>query len=160
MAAQVKSVLTSTIHTPFPKPTETLRVRCSLSLCFATRTRARSAANTTVDIIAVATDNTREIIQGALWYTQHEAMTGMSVRNARPAAIGWSTSKTVRALRMRFASPGSFVTASMTLGSIVYPSCGPRHLPLLSKSVGLFSALDIWTMMENAKRNATRSQRK
>ena len=117
-------------------------------------TRARSAANTMVDIIAVATDNTREMIQGALWNTQHEAITGRSVRNARPAAIGWSTSKMVRALRMRLASRGSFVTTAMTLGSIVYPSCGPTHSPLLVKNVGLSSALGY----DNGN-DATRNQR-
>jgi len=130
-----------------------------LSLCFATRTRARSAANTTVDIIAVATDNTREMIQGAVWNTQHEATTGMSVRNARPAAIGWSTSKMVRALRMRFASSGSFVTTAMTLGSIVYPSCGPTHCPLLLKNVGLFSSLEYDNGEKKHEEDATRSQR-
>ena len=142
MAAQVKIVLTSTIHTPFPKLIVILTVCCSLSLCLATITRARSAANTMVDIIAVATDNTREMIQGAGWNTQHEAITGRAVRNARPAATGWSTSKMVRTLRMRPASSGSFVTTSMNCGLTVYPSCGPTQSPLSPKNVGLFNALE------------------
>jgi hypothetical protein len=47
----------------------------------------------------------------------------------------------VRALRMKFARSGSFVTPSMYVGLIVYPSCGPMHSPLLLKNVGLFNAL-------------------
>jgi hypothetical protein len=134
-------MLTSTIHMPFPKSIVTLNVLCSLSLCLATSTRARSAANTIADMIAVAMESTREIIQGARWNTKHEAATGNAVRNARPAAIGCSTSRMVSTLRMRSASSGSFVTPAMNVGSIVYPSCGPTHSPLLSKKVGLFNAL-------------------
>ena len=85
----------------------------------ATITRARSAANTMDDTIAVGTDNTREIIQGNLWYTKHEAVTGRSVSNARPAAIGCSTSRMVRPLRITFARSVSFVMTSMVCESIV-----------------------------------------
>jgi len=46
----------------------------------------------------------------------------------------------VRALRMRFARSGSFVTTARKVGSIVYPSCGPTHSPLLLKKVGLSNA--------------------
>jgi hypothetical protein len=140
-ATHVKSMPTSTIHTPLPKPIVTLTVCWFLSLCRATMTRARSAANTRVDMMAVATESTREMTQGAVWNTQHDATTGRSVRNARPAATGCSTSRTVRALRMKFTRFGSFVTAARSVGSIVYPSFGPTHLPSLVKNVGLFSAL-------------------
>ena len=142
IAIQVKIMPTSTSHTPFPKLSVISRVESCLSLCLATMTRATSVANTMVDTIAVATDNTREIIQGAAWYTQHEAMTGRSVRNARPAAIGWSTRSTVTPLRTRFARSCSFVTVLMNTGSIVYPNWGPMHRPVLVSSVGLFSALE------------------
>ena len=115
-------MLTSTIQTPFPKLIVTLNVFCSLSLCLVTTTRARSAANTMVDMIAVAMESTREMIQGARWNTKHEVAMGSTVRSARPAAIGCSTSRMVSALRMRFARSGSFVTPAMNVGSIVYPS--------------------------------------
>lgn len=134
-------MLTSTIHTPFPKLSVTLTVFCSLSLCLATIVRARSAANTIVDTIAVAMESTREIIHCARWKTQHEAMTGRAVNKASPAAMGCSTSRTVSALRIRFARAGSFVTAAMNVGSILYPNCGPTQSPLLSKNDGLFNAL-------------------
>jgi len=133
---------TSTIHTPFPKLMVRLLAPCTcLILFFATMTRARSAMNTMVDTIAVATDKTREMTQVARWKTQHEAMTGRAVRNARTAAMGCRMSKRVRALRMRFARSGWFVTAARIVGSIVYPSCGPIHSPLLVNAVGLFNAL-------------------
>lgn len=120
-ATHVKSMLTSTIHTPFPKLSVIfkLTVFCCLSLCLATIVRARSATNTIVDMIAVAMESTREMIHGARWKTQHDAMTGRTVRKASPAAMGCSMSRIVSALRISFASSGSFVTPAMNVGSIV-----------------------------------------
>lgn len=134
-------MLTSTIHTPFPKLIVIWTVFCSLSLCLATIVRARSAANTIVDMIAVAMERMREIIHGARWNTKREAMTGRTVNKASPAAMGCNTSRIVSTLRIRLARSGSFVTPWMYVDLIVYPNCGPTHSPVLSKAVGLFNAL-------------------
>jgi hypothetical protein len=85
-----------TIHTPFPKLTPNCAIVRSFTLLLATMTSAISAANVTLDTMAV----TRAIISAQMeipWWPRNRACN--NVRRERPAATGWRTRRISNAFK-------------------------------------------------------------